>query len=140
MIAPRSEDRDTILSDKLADSADMTSMVPIVAGPAMIGMESGTTIISVLVSPERSWTLPWDNEIAVRKSSAPAPIRNASIVIPKRPKIYLPNRNRIRHTVDTDRVTMKAVLFRSRSDLPLVIERNADKAKKGVRRKKKRMY
>jgi len=65
-------------------SVPKTSIVPMVAGPTMIGVASGTTVISCSSwsFAFALWVVDLTNETAERNSSPPAPTRKASTVIP----------------------------------------------------------
>ncbi len=75
-------------------SALITSSVPIVAGPMMIGIAIGTTAISCFCVGFGVSLLFWMRFTAERKSSAPAPTRNASSVIPNMAKMCEPKKYR----------------------------------------------
>ncbi|EKD35446.1 MAG: hypothetical protein ACD_75C01908G0001 [uncultured bacterium] len=65
----------------------MTSRAPMVPGPTVIGIARGTTATSSFESCGETAALPWSMATAERNSTAPAPIRKASRVMPNSAKI-----------------------------------------------------
>ncbi len=93
-------------------SAPSTSSVPMVAGPTMIGIASGTAAMSASGSGRAGGRPAWTRATADRNSSAPAPIRKASRVMPSTEKITRPNRNSARQNTLTAAPTLRARAWR----------------------------
>ncbi|MNQ45685.1 hypothetical protein D3C85_594720 [compost metagenome] len=72
--------------------APITSMAPMVPGPTVSGMVSGTIVTSCWTLSDCTAGLPWAMPRAEMKSTVPAPMRKASMVMPKTLNIAWPNR------------------------------------------------
>lgn len=117
-------------------SAPVTSNIPITPGPTVMGIVRGTMAIFRLLFWLLVSLFSDIMEIAERKRIVPAPMRNASRVMPKSSKIYLPKRKKIKELIRTPTVTLTAVCFFSVSSKSLVNEIKAERTKNGVRIKK----
>ncbi|OPZ26271.1 MAG: hypothetical protein BWZ01_02168 [Deltaproteobacteria bacterium ADurb.BinA179] len=126
----------TIFPHTLVTSAPMTSRAPVVAGPMVMGMARGTTVMLSGSSGRTVTSVPRTRSTAERKSRAPAPTRKASRVIPKTEKMALPRKYRTRPMRMTSNVSHAATVRRLAGGMSRVSERNTERTKNGVSRKK----
>jgi len=117
-------------------SAPITNNVPIVAGPTVIGIASGTTAISPSSERFPVISFPLTISTADKNRRMPAPIRKESSVIPKTSKTKLPKKKRKKETIIIANVTRNATLRRLLLLHDLVKAKNMDNVKKGVSKKK----
>ena len=114
----------------------MTRMVPATAGPTSTGMARGTTAGSLPLRGFGTAVRPCASCSADTKSSAPAPTRKESSVMPKSRNTHRPKKKTTKQAMSTATVDRTATPRRSAPLMPSVRVRNTDSAKKGVRRKK----
>ena len=117
-------------------SALKTRSGPHVAGPMITGIASGTTAMSSPSSRSTGLTFGFMSDTAERKSNAPAPMRNASTLIPNTRKMTCPKAKRIIVMTHADSATLFASRPRSFAVRSGVMARNMDNAKNGVVKKK----
>jgi hypothetical protein len=118
-------------------SPPITINVPTEPGPRVIGIASGTTARSSMdFLASGTCIFPSTSEIADKKSRAPAPIRNASTLIPNSLKISWPKIKRIALINKTPTVTRMASACFVYVFSSSVIVRNTAITKNGVRIKK----
>ena len=91
----------------------MTSNAPIVPGPTVSGMVKGTIVTSCCTLSVCTADLPWAMPSAEINSTLPAPMRNASTVMPKTLKIVRPNRYSNTLEISVARATFQASRRRS---------------------------
>ena len=85
-------------------------MVP---GPTVMGMVSGTMVTSCCTLSVCTADLPWAMPRAEMNSTEPAPIRKASMVMPNRVKMCLPNRYSSTLAISVASATFQARRLRS---------------------------
>ncbi|MCY1188243.1 hypothetical protein D9M73_293220 [compost metagenome] len=77
---------DSSLSSQLWPTP-ITNSAPMVPGPTVIGMVSGTMVTSCCTLSACTADLPWAMPSAEMNSTLPAPMRKASAVMPNRVKM-----------------------------------------------------
>lgn len=131
------------VSNRVGNSAPSTNIVPMVAGPTIIGIASGTTEISSrcsLGSPFACKRVPLFTKLtAVKNKSAPAPIRNESKVMPIKLNNNGPAKNKTAPIAVAAKHALTAVCRFDASVSPWVMTKNIDTTKNGANRKIKRI-
>ena len=126
-----------ISSDRAVTLAPITSSVPMVPGPTVVGMASGTTAGSLLSAScvrffgvlLRTMSIP----LSIRTN--PAPTRNALSEMPSMSKMTCPKTYSTATAQTTAKPVRRASLRRSASSMPSVVLTKTERTKNGVSRR-----